>query len=100
MISPGILILNKNILCLRILFQSRNATRNVLNPFFPPSFEVGIEPFSKGPHIHLEDLNSHARNVLHGEHGLFGRIHTADRTAIITLLFSRSHALEECDLLW
>src|SRR4030042_3924802 len=99
MTSIGTFVLDKDFLCLRIFFQSRNATRDILDSFFFPSLEVSIESFSKCPHIHLEDLNFHPGDMLHGEHRFFRGIHAADRTAIIMLLLSRSDTLEKCDFL-
>ena len=89
--------LNPEITGLVDKFHGRRPTANEPDTQLFGALVVGIEALAERAKIHEEDRALQARLVFHGDDRLFGRVHAADRRAVVVLFIARANALHEGD---
>ena len=88
------------VLALRVLRYPGDHGADVPDPMLLAGpLVVGIKPLAEGPDVYVEDGGLDDRDMLFGNDGLFGGIHTADRRTVVVLMVPGSHALDEGDFL-
>ena len=88
-------------MCLRIFPEVRDARPDVADPIILLGpFDILVEVFSIGPHIHEEDGGLHLGGMFFRDHRFLRGIHAADRrtVALPNVRIPRSDALNPCHL--
>ncbi len=86
-LSIVILVSDFQVFRCRDLLDGRGITANIPDAEFLGSFVVGIESLPESTNVNKKDSAIEVRLVFLGDNRLFGRIHTTDRRAVVSIHF-------------